>query len=91
MAADRLIAKARTSQTAIRTQLNYQNSLYSDVILNLHGQPAKFLATCKIPTCKIPNLQNSNLQNSQPAKCQPATCVFVPAGHKCVIPNCGSE
>jgi hypothetical protein len=30
------------------------NSLkLSDVILNLHDQPEKFLATCKIPTCKI--------------------------------------
>jgi hypothetical protein len=43
-------------------------------MLSLHHQPAKFLATCKIPTCKIPNLQNSNLQNSQSAKFQPATC-----------------
>jgi hypothetical protein len=48
----------------------------------LHHQPAKLLATCKIPNYKIPqpakfpNLQNSNLQNSQPAKFQPATCVL---------------
>jgi hypothetical protein len=74
---DRLISKALTrSQTAISIQLNYTIILYSGVILSLHHQPAKFLATCKFPTCKIPNLQNSNLQNSQPVKFQPATCIL---------------